>query len=250
MHELVFFGGDAVILFELGRKIFFVAEIEHIRDLPNGIVAVFQPLLGQLHGGAHDVLIDGLLIFGLEYTAGVNGGNVKAVGNVCRAEILLQIFVDIHFQTLGQGQILFGDHVEIFGHFEDHAIEDGADLFQVVFCVQLMAETLEVFAEIHVADDDGIGKVKNPQQLIRQISGDVDPDLFVGGFGVCVILVIGEFGDQISIASLDGVIFAVALDMPHAVGDVFQNVKIPFAVASDMVGGVGIGDPHQLDVQK
>ena len=145
---------------------------------------------------------------------------------------------------------MFGDHVEVFRQLEDHAVENGADLFQIVFQIQLMTETVKILGEIHVADDHGVGEVKETEQVIHQISRYVDPDLFVWIFGGGEVFMIGEFRDQVGISLSDRVILAVASDMPNTVGDVFQNIKIPLSASADTVGGVGIGDPHQLNIQK
>ena len=89
VHQLILLGRNAVILFELCGKIFLIAKIQHIGDFFDGIIAVFQPLLCHFHGGTHDVLIDSLLIGGFENTAGIDGGDVELIGDVCGTEILL-----------------------------------------------------------------------------------------------------------------------------------------------------------------
>jgi len=83
MLELVLLGRYVIIFSKLSCKIFFIAEVEQIGNFLDGIITVFQPLLGELHCRAHNILIYGLLIFCFKDTAGIYRCNVKLFGNVC-----------------------------------------------------------------------------------------------------------------------------------------------------------------------
>ena len=214
--ELVLLGRDSVALFELGGEILFVAKSQHVRNAPNGVIAVSQPLLCHLQDGTHDVLVDGLLVGGFKHTAGIDGGDVKMIRHVCGAEILAQVFVDVDPHLLGQRKVLLFHLVEVFGHLVEHGVEDRADLFQVVFCVQLHVKLVVVFGQIHVSDHNGLGKAKGLQKLGDQISRDVDPDLVVGMVGVGMILVIGKSGDQIGVSLCHPILFPVTADVTNS----------------------------------